>query len=101
MTIMVEMKGTYDRCLFWIQITLMLLDAFLAAKEDEAIAQVLLNLPISLSTQTVAMHIILISTLVVRLLNLSICSTWFMADKAQSINLYLFTFDQSCGTLNR
>ena len=53
----------------------MLLDAFLAAKEDEAIAQVLLNLPISLSTQAVAMHIILISTLVVRLLNLSICST--------------------------
>ena len=76
----------------------MLLDALLAAKEDEAVAQVLLNLAIDLSTQTITLHI---SSLIVRLLNLSICSTRFMAHKAQSINLYLFTFDQSCGTLNR
>ena len=69
----------------------MLFNAFLAAKEDEAIAQILLNLPISLSTKTVALHIIMIAT--VRLLNLSICPTRFMADEAQSINLYLFTFD--------
>ena len=76
----------------------MLLNAFLAAKEDKAIAQIFLNLPISLSTKTVTLHIIMIAT--VRLLNLSICPTRFMADKAQSINLYLFTFDQSRGTLN-
>ena len=69
----------------------MLFNAFLAAKEDEAIAQILLNLPISLSTKTVTLHIIMIAT--VRLLNLSICTTRFMADEAQSINLYLFTFD--------
>ena len=82
---------TYDCCLFRIKIALMLLNAFLAAKEDEAIAQIFLNLPISLSTKTVALHIIMIAT--VRLLNLSICTTRFMADEAQSINLYLFTFD--------
>ena len=76
----------------------MLLDALLAAEEDEAVAQVLLNLAIGLSTQTITLHI---SALIVRFLNLSICSTRFVAYEAQSINLYLFTFDQSCGTLNR
>ena len=69
----------------------MLLNAFLAAKEDEAIAQILLNLPISLSTKTVTLHIIMIAS--VWLLNLPICPTRFMANEAQSINLYLFTFD--------
>ena len=58
----------------------MLFDAFLAAKEDEAIAQIFLNLSIYLSAQTIAVHIIVIATGGVWLLNLSICPTRFMTD---------------------
>ena len=58
----------------------MLLDAFLAAKEDEAVAQIFLNLAIYLSAQTIAMHIIVIATCGVWLLNLSIRPTRFMTD---------------------
>ena len=53
----------------------MLLDAFLAAKEDKAVAQIFLNLAINLSAQTIAMHIIVIATGSIRFLNLSIRPT--------------------------
>ena len=58
----------------------MLLDAFLAAKEDKAVAQIFLNLAINLSAQAIAMHIIVIATSSVWLLNLSIRPTRFMVD---------------------
>ena len=67
-------QNTYDCCLFRIKIALMFLNAFLAAKEYKAIAQILFNLPISLSAQAIALYI-MITARIVRLLNLSISPT--------------------------
>ena len=82
---------SFHSCLLLIKVGEMLFDTFLAPEVDIAITQILL-LPVDHATHGDPLHI---RCHVVRIHGvLRTRSLRFVADKAKSVNLNLFTFDQ-------